>query len=129
MTATDVELFMAANLFLCELLCARITARQCELNRTMDTFLCRKCTQDQPENEEAARLARRVKRHKKDNPESPWREQLYNRSALGEVEAQRRQAQVKAAQSVVEPAEGRGQRAEGRGQRGRRPPLPMPPRC
>lgn len=116
---TDIERFMAANLFPCQLLAARITARQCQLNRTADLYVCGKCDQARPDNK-TVKLAKRVKRHKGDNPESPWRSKLYDRVALGEFEAEPAKTNqsgsepVIADQSQPEPvkAEGRGQRAE-----------------
>lgn len=98
---TEVERFMDANLFECQLLAARITARQCELNRTNNTYLCGKCIQARPENK-AAKLAKRTKRRNGDNPESPWRSQLYDRAALSAFEALSGEELPKAEQSRPE---------------------------
>ncbi|HBG06298.1 MAG: hypothetical protein A2075_12070 [Geobacteraceae bacterium GWC2_58_44] len=71
---SDIERFMAAaNLFGCELLGARITPRQCEINRGQALYSCSKCIQERPDNK-AEKLVKRAKRGKGDNPNSPWRD-------------------------------------------------------
>ena len=78
---TDIEIFMALNLFHCQLLAARITVRQCELNRQSGHVSCGVCSQDRPD-KVVVKLPKRAKRHKGDNPGSPWRGQVYDRVAL-----------------------------------------------
>lgn len=82
---SDIEQFMTANLFLCGRLAARITVRQCQMNKARDLYMCGSCPS--PQTAQAAVLPQ-PKRHKGDNPASPWRKQLYDRAELAKHEAQ-----------------------------------------
>ena len=96
---SDIEQFMTANLFLCGRLAARITVRQCQTNQARDLYLCGSCPS--PETAKAAVLPQ-PKRHKGDNPASPWRKQLYDRAELAKHEAQQSdQSDEKPAASAV----------------------------
>jgi hypothetical protein len=71
----EIEAFLAARGFRCELLSARITLEQCEANRSNGLFMCGKCTQERPgAPAPVKRRGRPPKRHKGDNPDSPWRQ-------------------------------------------------------
>ncbi|BDV42416.1 hypothetical protein GURASL_13390 [Geotalea uraniireducens] len=73
--AAELEAFLAANTFFCEAYAARIRAQQCETNRSNGLYLCGKCAQERPSvAAPAKRRGRPAKRHMRDNPESPWRQ-------------------------------------------------------
>jgi len=115
--AGDVAAFMALHLFTCQLLAARITARQCELNRASGHVSCVVCIQPRMQ---ATPLPKKVKRRKGENDgvfkrriartdRSDWTDVV-------QVEPEPcRPVPAKAAEGRGQRAEGRGQRAEGRG--------------
>ena len=68
--ADEFAEFMARNNFHCQALRASISVRQCELNQQSGTMVCTTCTQERT----VVAVAKPAKRHKGDNPNSPWRQ-------------------------------------------------------